>query len=111
MTRLVDETIGRLVQLIVEEVDPEQVILFGSRARGDERKDSDIDLIVVESAPFGTARSRRKEVARLYDAVSEFDANTDILVYSRAELDAWRNSRNHILGRAVREGQVVHERT
>ena len=34
---------------IVEEFKPEKVILFGSRIRGDARKDSDIDVIVISS--------------------------------------------------------------
>ena len=33
-----DALVDRMVQAIVDEVDPEQVILFGSRARGDERE-------------------------------------------------------------------------
>ena len=111
MSRPSDDTVSEVVQRLVDGVNPEQVILFGSRAPGDEREDSEIDLIVVESAPFGMARSRRKEAARLYEAVAGIDATTDILVYSRAELDAWRSSRNHVLGRAVRAGKVVHERT
>lgn len=47
MTPVTEATLERMVRAIVEEVGPEQVILFGSRARGDQRKDSDIDLIVM----------------------------------------------------------------
>ncbi len=39
----------RMPTIIVETVDPEQVILFGSRARGDAEADSDVDLVVVEA--------------------------------------------------------------
>ena len=56
-----DALLDRMVQAVVDEVDPEQVILFGSRGRGDERENSDIDLIVVEAEPFGPGRSRHKE--------------------------------------------------
>ena len=46
----VDEALLRwMVSAIVDAADPEQVILFGSRARGDTRADSDIDLVVVEA--------------------------------------------------------------
>ena len=47
MTPVTEARLERMVRAIVEEVGPEQVILFGSRARGDQRKDSDIDLIVM----------------------------------------------------------------
>ncbi len=110
MTRVTDTLLGQMVQAIVDEVDPEQVILFGSRARGDEREDSDIDLIVVESEPFGSIRSRRLEAVRLWKTLSDFSIPKDILVYSRDEVEHWRDSLNHVLARALREGRVLYER-
>ena len=53
MAPVTDALLDQMVQAIVAEVDPEQVILFGSRARGDAREDSDVDLVVVEAEPFG----------------------------------------------------------
>ena len=49
MAPVTDALLDQMVQAIVAEVDPEQVILFGSRARGDAREDSDVDLVVVEA--------------------------------------------------------------
>ena len=67
-----DETLlQKMVETIVREVSPETIILFGSRARGDARSDSDIDLLVVEKEPFSPQRSRRKEAARLYMALMD----------------------------------------
>ena len=110
MTRVSDDLLNRMVQAIVDEVDPEQVILFGSRARGDERENSDIDLVVVEAEPFGPERSRHREMVRLYHAVAGFPVPTDVLVYSHEDVDYWRNSLNHVLARALREGKVLYER-
>ena len=106
-----DAVLDRMVQAIVDEVDPEQVILFGSRGRGDERESSDIDLIVVEAEPFGPERSRRKELVRLYHALSGFHVPADILVYSHDDVAYWRDSLNHVLARALREGKVLYEPT
>ena len=110
MTRVTDTLIGQMVQAIVDEVDPEQVILFGSRVRGDERHDSDVDLVVVEAEPFGPERSRHKEIVRLYHAVAGFPVPADVLVYSRDDVEYWRDSLNHVLARALREGKVLYER-
>ena len=106
-----DAVLDRMVQAIVDEVDPEQVILFGSRARGDEHESSDIDLIVVEAEPFGPGRSRHKELVRLYHALAGFHLPTDVLVYSDDDVAYWRDSLNHALARALREGKVLYEPT
>ena len=105
-----DALLQLMVRAIVEEVDPEQVILFGSRARGDAASGSDFDFIVVEAEPFDDGRSRHAEEVRLYRALAGFDADADILVYSRDDVDHWRDSLNHVLARALREGKVLHER-
>ena len=110
MTHVNDDLLDRMVQAIVDEVDPEQVILFGSRAREDHRENSDIDLIVVEAEPFGRERSRHGEMVRLYHAIARFPVATDVLVYSHEDVAYWRDSLNHVLARALREGKVLYER-
>jgi len=110
MIPVTERLLGEMVQAIVAEVDPEQVILFGSRARGDERESSDIDLIVVEAEPFGPERGRHKELVRLYHALAGFRVPADVLVYSHEDIDYWRDSLNHVLARALREGKVLYER-
>ncbi len=37
-----------IVRRIVEVTDPDKVIVFGSRARGDRRPNSDVDILVVQ---------------------------------------------------------------
>lgn len=100
----------QMVETIVREVSPETIILFGSRARGDARTDSDVDLLVVETEPFTPQRGRRKEAARLYMALRGLAVSKDILLYSRDEFDRWKSSLNHVVGRAHREGRVLHGR-
>ncbi len=106
----VDQLLPKMVETIVTEVDPEQVILFGSHARGDASEDSDIDLIVVETEPFDQNRDRGAEAVRLWRALAGFSVSKDILVYSRDEVEYWRDSLNHVLARALREGRVLYER-
>ena len=110
MARVTDAILQQMVKAIVEEVDPEQVILFGSRARGDDREHSDVDLVVVESEPFGPGRSRHGEMVKLYHALAEFRVPADVLVYSQDDVAYWRDSLNHVLARALREGKVLYER-
>jgi predicted nucleotidyltransferase len=103
-----ESLLRQMVKTIVNEVSPETIILFGSRARGEARPDSDVDLLVVETEPFSPQRSRRKEAARLYMALRNLGVSKDILLYSRDEFEHWKDSLNHVVGRAHREGRVLH---
>ena len=110
MKKVTDAVINQMVQAIVGETDPEMVILFGSRARGDFRVHSDVDLIVVEAEPFGPQRSRHKEMLRLRQVVRPFAVPVDVLVYSQDDVEYWRDSLNYVLARALREGRVLYQR-
>ena len=110
MVETLDTLLDRIVRVIVDEADTEQIIFFGSCARGDATVGSDIDLVIVEAEPFGEGRGRRAETARLYRALYFLDTPTDLLVYSSDEVEYWRNSRNHVLARALREGRLLYER-
>ena len=43
-----EEIIDNIVNIIVSKVKPDKIILFGSYARGDYRKDSDIDILILK---------------------------------------------------------------
>lgn len=106
-----DSLIREMVDTIIREADPDTVILFGSHARGNAREGSDVDLLIVEPEPFSPQRSRRQETARLYLALRKLAIPKDLLLYSREEFARLKNSAHHIVGRAEREGMVLHERT
>lgn len=105
-----DSMIREIVDTIVREADPDAVILFGSRARGDVRPDSDVDLLIVERESFSPQRSRRQETARLYLALRKLAISKDLLLYSRDEFERLKDSAHHIVGRAQREGRILHAR-
>ncbi len=110
LPEVTDALLRQMTQAIVDEVDPEQVVLFGSRGRGDARVSSDVDLLVIEAEPFGPGRGKHEEMNRLYRALRGFRVPKDILVFSNAEVEYWRDSLNHVLARALREGKVLYER-
>ncbi len=110
MAELTNQALEEMVQVIVDAAHPEQVILFGSRSRGGYLTGSDVDLLIIESDPFDNNRSRKKEMTRLWKALSSFPFAKDILVYSRDEVEYWRHSLNNVVARALREGKVLYER-
>ncbi|MDX1605185.1 MAG: nucleotidyltransferase domain-containing protein [Candidatus Competibacterales bacterium] len=105
-----DSLLRDIVDAAVTAVDPEWIVLFGSHARGGARPDSDIDLLVVEREPFTATRGRQDELKRLRRAFWRFRVPIDVLLYSREEIDRWRESPNHVIGRSLREGVTLYER-
>jgi predicted nucleotidyltransferase len=87
---------------------PDAIILFGSHAAGTADENSDVDLLIVRARPFDSGDDRREEMVRLWRALSRFPVAKDILLYSRDEVERWRNSRNHVIARALKEGRVLY---
>ena len=111
MATIDDSIIGQMAECIVKEVNPVRIILFGSSARGHAHEDSDVDLLVIEDAPFGEGRSRFRETSRINRALAGFCVAKDILVYSTDEVERWRNSINHVVSHALREGRELYVRS
>jgi predicted nucleotidyltransferase len=98
-----------MVDTIVEEASPSQIVLFGSQARDDATHESDVDLLIVVDRPFENGRERLEMMTQLWRALSDVRGPKDLLVYSREEVEKWRDTSNHVVARALREGEVLYE--
>ncbi len=96
----------QLVSRIVAAVQPEKVILFGSRARGDAKQESDFDLLVIKDSD----ELRYRRAVPLYLALVGLLANVDIMVYTPQEVWEWSTVPQAFVTTAVREGKVLYER-
>lgn len=84
---------------------PLKVILFGSRAEGRAREDSDVDLLVVEEEiPDFTS-----EYGRLRQAVGYIGTGVDILLYPREEFERRSLWTSSAVYSAVTSGLVLFE--
>lgn len=104
------DRLRRMVDTIVDEVAPHQIVLFGSQARGDATDTSDVDLLIVVEEPFEEGRERLEMMTRLWRALSDVRGPKDLLVYSRQGVEKWKDTSNHVVARALREGEVLYER-
>ena len=103
---LTDETLAEIVRRIAAVGSPERIILFGSRARGDDGPDSDLDLLIVEESDL----PRYRRAARYYRALTGTFPAKDIVVWTPDEIDSWREVRYAFITTAVREGRTLYER-
>ncbi len=95
-----------IVQRIVSVVQPERIILFGSRARGAGRLDSDMDLLVIATSEL----PRYRRAAPIYGILSDILAPMDILVYTPQEVEEWSQVPQAFVTTAVRKGTVLYEK-
>ena len=104
--RLVDV----LRSAVLQRLTPLLVVLFGSQATGTSNPDSDIDLLVIDDQPFSPRRSRRRIIGDIRRSIRADSYPVDVLLFDAAELAQWRETTNHVIARALREGVVLYER-
>lgn len=80
--------LDRIVNVLVNNYNPQKIILFGSLASGNVHEFSDIDLIVVKESDKGFYE-RLKEVALL---TMPRITGADILVYTPEEFETKKDS-------------------
>lgn len=109
MLQVTEELLKEMTDLIVRDVNPLKIILFGSHARGTARADSDLDFLIVEDGPFDAKRSRRGEITRLSNVLFDYFIPMDFLVFTPQEIDKWKDAKNHVIAHALREGRTLYE--
>jgi uncharacterized protein len=78
-------------------------VLFGSRARGDAREDSDLDFLVIEEH----LDSKLGEMVRLRDALPPLGVPVDVVVVSEEEVARREPVPSTLVHRALREGRIL----
>lgn len=100
-----NDTIDEAARVLANAAPGSKVILFGSYARGNPGKDSDLDLIVIEPK----VTNRRSEMARLRRLLMPLGIPADVMVVSKSVFQEWRDTPNTVIYEAAREGRVLHE--
>ena len=73
-----EKAIFRAARILKEKYPVKKVILFGSKARGDDEEGSDIDLFLLTSRPLRW-KERERVIGELFDIEIEFDVVISIL--------------------------------
>ena len=94
-----------IVDRIVRQFDPLQIILFGSYARGQADHLSDLDLLIV----LPTGADKHRATVAILRALSDL-APVDVVVTDPAEIERRGALIGGVLRPALREGLVLYER-
>ena len=69
-----DPTLNEIVEIIVKTVSPKKIVLFGSRARGDNSENSDYDIFILSDSN----ENEKKITTRVYKQFYEENINKEI---------------------------------
>jgi predicted nucleotidyltransferase len=105
--RTLSEAVPLVVQEIASSLDPLEIILFGSVARGEDGPDSDIDLLVVFDA---IEPSDKRTLMRSTRAAVTTFVPLDIVVADVDEISSDRDNVGAAVYWPLREGVSVYRR-
>lgn len=93
-----------LTRRILQAVDPERIILFGSAARGAAGPHSDLDVLVIKSG----ARRRIEMMHAIRRALRGFPAAVDLVVATPTEIARWGENPGLVFHHALRDGVELY---
>jgi predicted nucleotidyltransferase len=99
-----DELLAEVVRRILAVGSPSKIVLFGSRAHGEARPDSDLDVLIIEESDLPRHRRAPRHLRAL---TGLFPAN-DVVVWTPAEVNEWTSVPQAFITTALREGRVLY---
>ena len=98
-----EHELKRIMKMLRKDEEIRSILLFGSLARGDINRTSDIDMIIVKD-------TKKRFLDRLDEIYSTLIPNValDVLVYTPEEFEAMKNKSAHVTN-AVKEGKILYE--
>lgn len=100
------DPIEEITDRIVANVDPDRIILFGSRARGDHSEQSDFDLCVLKSG----VSHRRTLAKQIYRLLYDSGAAVDVIVETPERFEQLKGNRFLVYKEIAQHGRVVYDK-
>ena len=106
MNGILNET-QNIVNKIVDYCKPEKIILFGSFARGEEKSNSDIDLLIIKNSD----KKRPFRIKEVFEALRGMDRDfpLDPIVYTPGEISKRLALGDYFIKEVLEEGKVMYE--
>jgi predicted nucleotidyltransferase len=100
------EQIQDITSRIINNYDPEKIILSGSYAIGNFNDDSDLDLIIIKNSELPKHR-RGLEIRRLFYGLM---IPMDLKIYTPIEYDQELQNKYSFLSSAIKDSKILYER-
>ncbi|MDO9577541.1 MAG: nucleotidyltransferase domain-containing protein [Candidatus Cloacimonadales bacterium] len=100
-----DKIIENAILTIKENVDPEKIILFGSKVKNP-NNDSDYDLCILKS----NIKHKRKLAHYLYKLLYNLKIAVDLIVDTPEHFDELKNESSFIYHEIMKTGKVIYEK-
>ena len=97
--------LNEILSRIVEVADPDKVILFGSGAREQMDRKSDLDLLVIKPGV-----NRRHLAQEIYMNLFGIEQPVDVIVVTPEDIERYKDSNPLVLKSALKEGKVLYEK-
>jgi predicted nucleotidyltransferase len=104
--RLLRQELERFINIVVEQMQPEQIFLFGSLVAGQVDEWSDLDLVVIADTDL-SFHERTQQVLRS----ARPQVGMDVLVFTPVEWAEMSIQRRFIQADILSKGQLVYERS
>jgi predicted nucleotidyltransferase len=101
---LSEEILQKIIDRVVEVAQPEKIILFGSAARGEMSRNSDVDLLVIKRGKFHQGRL----TGEIYMNLHGVGQAVDIILVTPEQVERYRNKHFFVIAPALREGKEVY---
>lgn len=102
-----EDIVQTIMKRSVERFQPLRIVLFGSHARGEAGKWSDVDLLVV----LPEVDDKRKATVEILRVLGDLPVSKDVIVTTPEEIAQRGHLIGSVLRAALREGKVVYERS
>jgi len=95
--------IGKLLKRMLQGVNYKEIILFGSRARGDSSGKSDHDIMIVMKNNL-TIREKMELSSILRKKLAKKGIDADLIIKSKEELNYYRTKIGSVVREVLKEG-------
>jgi predicted nucleotidyltransferase len=104
----IEQRLASMAVSIRQLIPAAEVRLFGSRARGEARPDSDVDLLITAPDDWLALHDRFDLLGELWGAVAQPGLSADLVLHSCSEARRRAQQPGSVVDEAMRQGVLLH---